>query len=68
MGRYFEKGQTVLSRGGEHVGVVMTGNEIHCTLEGCRGVKAAVKWPDGKRTYLCSRGLGPGKKTTFRLL
>lgn len=68
MNRFFEKGQTVQSRGGTDVGVVVTGNEAPCGLEGCRGVKAAVRWPDGKTTYLCSRGLETAQKTTFRMV
>lgn len=68
MSRFFEQGQTVRNRTNTETGVVATGNEVHCTLEGCRGVKAAVRWPGGKLTYLCSRGLGSAKKTTFKLL
>lgn len=27
-----------------------------CRLEGCRGTRLHVKWPDGKRTYPCAKG------------
>lgn len=27
-----------------------------CNLEGCRGLRLHVRWPDGKRTRPCSKG------------
>ena len=27
-----------------------------CTLEGCRGTRIGVRWPDGKLTWPCSKG------------
>ena len=65
--RFFDKGQTVRSRDDKVTGVVITGNPVHCSMEGCRGVKAAVRWPDGKLTYPCSKGLASGDTTTFKL-
>ena len=28
-----------------------------CQLEGCTGVRIVVKWPDGKRTHPCTKGM-----------
>lgn len=28
-----------------------------CALEGCRGIRLITKWPDGKRTMPCTRGM-----------
>ena len=39
-----------------------TGASRACTLEGCRGERFGVKWPDGHTTYPCSKGLKPYKK------
>lgn len=44
----------VLSRDGKMKGEV-TGTR-RCRLEGCTGAALSVKWPDGKRTYPCSKG------------
>lgn len=29
----------------------------HCQLEGCRGLRLAVKWPNGKVTRPCTKGM-----------
>lgn len=34
-----------------------TGHTKPCTLEGCRGERVRVKWPDGKITWPCSKGM-----------
>jgi len=52
----FTKGTVILSRGGKLKGVA-TGSQHKCMLEGCRGVRVAVKWPDGKHTFPCSEGI-----------
>ncbi|MDI6824673.1 MAG: hypothetical protein QME87_10015 [Bacillota bacterium] len=42
---------------------VVTGRTWPCRLEGCRGVRVEVEWPDGTRTRPCSAGMreaGPG--------
>ena len=31
-------------------------NTSFCRLEGCGGVRLHVKWPGGKRTYVCTKG------------
>ena len=34
-----------------------TGGIRHCALEGCTGVRVGVRWPDGKLTWPCTKGL-----------
>lgn len=51
------KGDVVYSSSGDEQGVVATGRPRVCTLEGCRGVRFAVRWQDGSLTYPCSKGL-----------
>ncbi|MBF3053552.1 hypothetical protein HKW90_03945 [Pseudomonas aeruginosa] len=34
-----------------------TGAVHRCRMEGCRGERVSVRWPDGHFTYPCSRGL-----------
>lgn len=46
----------VYSSGGETFGV-KTGGSRRCGLEGCRGRKIGVRWPNGELTYPCTDGL-----------
>jgi hypothetical protein len=41
----------------EDVFGLTTGAVRECQLSGCRGVRVGVRWPDGKLTYPCSKGL-----------
>jgi hypothetical protein len=43
--------KTVRSRDGRVVGTRM------CTTEGCRGTRYGVRWPDGKLTWVCGKGM-----------
>ena len=36
---------------------VPTGSTRPCRMEGCMGASFAVRWPDNKITWLCTRGL-----------
>jgi hypothetical protein len=36
---------------------VKTGGGRGCGLDGCRGRRIGVRWPDGKITYPCTAGL-----------
>jgi len=58
---YFPKDQRVQSRRGRLIGVT-TGATRPCQLEGCKGVRVTVKWPDGKHTHPCSEGLIAGRR------
>lgn len=49
-------GVKVLSRGGSKEGVT-TGGAHMCRLEGCRGMRIAVRWPGGRMTYPCTKGM-----------
>ena len=49
------RGNKVHSVSGE-IGI-RTGGEHHCQIESCRGKRLAVRWPDGKHTFPCTRGM-----------
>lgn len=36
---------------------VLTGNTRLCSMDGCRGLRHDVKWPDGKITRPCGKGM-----------
>jgi len=36
---------------------VTTGGERPCTMEGCPGKRIAVRWPDGRLTWPCTKGM-----------
>ena len=38
-----------------------------CTLEGCKGVRIHVKWPDGHSTYPCSKGCSQVDAETLKI-
>lgn len=52
-----KKGMKVWSRDGKLRGE-MTGGFRFCRLEGCSGRRLGVRWPDGKVTFPCTKGLG----------
>ncbi len=35
----------------------LTGGERLCNLEGCKGVRLRVRWPNGKTTWPCTVGM-----------
>jgi len=51
-----KKAIRVKSRDGRMVGVP-TGAERRCQLSGCTGRRLGVRWPDGKITYPCTKGM-----------
>ena len=57
----FTKGTTIYSRDGKMKGVA-TGGQRRCQLHGCTGMRIAVRWPDGKLTYPCSKGIAKRKR------
>ena len=61
------KGTRVYNRDGEAFGLATGGYPRHCTLEGCRGVRYGVRWPDGELTYPCSKGLIDRNDGSFQL-
>jgi hypothetical protein len=46
----------VYARGGKPKGKYLGETQRAC-FEGCRGRRVSVRWPDGKMTYPCTRGL-----------
>lgn len=46
----------MLDRTGTETGEIKKLNCYPCRMEGCTGVRIHVKWPDGRRTYPCSKG------------
>jgi len=50
--------ERIYSSCGESFGV-KTGGSHFCQLGGCGGQRIGVRWPDGKITYPCSKGLVP---------
>ena len=46
----------VVSRDGKERGLT-TGGSYPCRLEGCRGMRIGVRWPDGRITYPCTMGM-----------
>lgn len=40
-----------------------TGGSYRCRLEGCPGIRLAVRWPTGRVTYPCTNGLVPFRGT-----
>jgi hypothetical protein len=50
------KPSLVFSRDGKSKGHT-TGHTRACPLDGCRGQRWRVKWPDGQHTWPCTKGL-----------
>jgi len=53
------KGVKVYMRDTDQDPGIATGSTHKCQMEGCFGVRVAVKWPNGTFTYPCSKGLLP---------
>jgi len=54
------RGKTIYGRRGSNyarVAGTVTGSVRRCSLDGCRGIRVMVKWPDGHRTWPCSEGI-----------
>jgi hypothetical protein len=56
----------VLSRDSKLEGTP-TGGSRPCQLEGCRGLRIAVRWPDKSITYPCTKGLDSVSGTVVRI-
>lgn len=54
--RPVSRGAIVYAAGGRGRGKA-TGSFHRCRLEGCRGVRIAVRWPGGRLTYPCTAGM-----------
>ena len=51
-----DQAKRVYARDGRKSGRIVGGGDF-CRLEGCTGVRISVRWPDGKLTRPCSKGL-----------
>ena len=50
------QGEKVKSSMGVETGIT-TGHTRHCQMHGCNGIRIDVRWPDGKLTRPCSKGM-----------
>jgi len=48
--------EIVLSRDMKLTGTC-TGGTRRCPLDGCTGLRVGVRWPDGKLTWPCTKGM-----------
>ena len=64
--RVSEFPRAVVSRDGALEGTA-TGTTRRCTLAGCTGIRYFVKWPDGKWSWPCSKGLETGPDGKWRI-
>jgi hypothetical protein len=46
---------------------VRTGGSRLCSMHGCTGMRIAVRWPDGKLTYPCTKGLVPSNDGSMQI-
>lgn len=51
-----QEGTVVWNRDKTEKGFI-TGSTRSCRLSGCSGLNHGVKWPDGKVTYPCGKGM-----------
>lgn len=61
-----DKGTQVYSHDATEVGAA-TGSTHHCRMEGCTGRRVTVKWPDGKVTHPCTKGLTTREDGAFQI-
>jgi hypothetical protein len=57
-----EKDIPVFARGEKTARGRTTGGSRRCTLDGCPGYRIAIRWPSGKITYPCSKGMTRSRK------
>ena len=55
----------VINREGTETGEVV--GSRRCRMSGCRADCLCVKWPDGKRTWPCMRGMQQVNETTMQI-
>lgn len=54
--RAFTRGTPVMARDASQTGQ-LTGSRSACALAGCRGARLTVQWPDGRRSFPCTKGM-----------
>jgi hypothetical protein len=60
------EGRKVWSRDGNVCGIA-SGHTKPCTLECCGGTRVMVRWPSGKRTWPCSKGMQALAEDEYRI-
>jgi len=45
-----------------------TGNTHCCSMHGCNGLRVSVRWPDGRVTFPCSKGMTVRKDGDWKIL
>ena len=53
----YPAGVKVFARGKSKLVGRTTGGTSHCRLEGCTGLRLAVRWSDGRLTFPCTKGM-----------
>jgi len=64
-------GRTVYTRDKTETGTIVNLIEQHCACCGTVKVKLVAKWKNGKKTFLCPKGLkyiGEGEKQAIQIL
>lgn len=57
----------VAARGARKAEGRTTGAARRCTMHGCWGIRIYVRWPGGRTTYPCSKGMSR-LKTRWKIL
>jgi len=55
-------------RDGEGEPGEVTGSVRRCQMAGCNGVRIMVRWPNGKVTWPCSRGLQTRRDGAWQIM
>ena len=56
MSNQLSRGTIVLTARSASVGI-LTGGHRPCALDGCTGLRLATRWPDGRLTFPCTKGM-----------
>ena len=59
-------GRKVLDRNLESLGIA-TGSRRKCQLEGCPSQRIGVRWPDGRLTWPCLKGMTAAGRDALRI-
>ena len=63
----FKIPEFVWNRGGKFKGRT-TGTTRRCRMEGCLGICLGVRWPDGKLTWPCTKGMKERKNGDYQIV
>jgi len=47
---------------------VRTGGYRHCQMEGCRGLRIGIRWPDGRISWPCTMSLAEGPSGGWKII